>query len=140
MPRPYPLVALALAGCATAPVASDSSRAVSYQCGQTVVIGRIETHDSLLIEADDGGISWASLNIGRIQASRVLVGRRNRTSLAVRYVSHGVLRSDIDMMFVLEREQDTNIYWLKDKESMADRPRLAPACSPAVGTNAAGGV
>jgi hypothetical protein len=120
-------ITAAVTGCTTPIDARDDRPVVSYTCGHTVVIGRMETIDETPI-CDDDGICWSSLKTATLHVERALVGSRNSTMLKVRYGGHGQLRDDEHFMFVMERLPDGEAYNLVGADLMNTRPRLAKTC------------
>jgi hypothetical protein len=122
------LFAFMAAGCAT-PI--DRERPlVTYTCGQIVVVGRIENTGAEALKLDDGELAWSSLNSANVHVYRALVGSRSGAAIKITYVSHALLREDVDFMFVLERPKRDGMHKLEGADMMETQPRLAPQCDP----------
>jgi len=129
------LAALAAAGCATDASTAEDRRPVSYECGQVVVVGRISTQESEVLDGD--GIAWSAISSATIYVKGSLAGSSRGATLPVSYTSHAQLRDDIDFMFVLAPNPNNKSYGIMSASLMDTRPHLVQPCTPPAKPDAA---
>jgi hypothetical protein len=106
--------------------ASMDERTLAYRCGDTVVIGRVESAGYESIDdADDfpgRGIIRATVKV-----RKTVRGTALPKTIPVTYVAHVYMRSDRDFMLVLNKKND-DVFSVATAQLMSARPRLAAEC------------
>ena len=115
------------AACATTDDLDSEDRALSFDCGDSVVIGSLENnrdYQHVEIEDDILGHGWMT---GALAVQRTVAGYKLEGRVPVRYFGHTYLRGDRTFMFVLTPKDD-GVYHLRDQRLMSDRPRPTSEC------------
>lgn len=112
--------------CAKAQSVSIEDRTLSYGCGDTVVVGRIENGDYTPVQDDEDiiGRGWIDVHI---RVKRHLKGAKVATSLPIRYYAHTLIGDDRDFIFVLSGNGNEG-FEIKHAQLMSVRPIIPAEC------------
>lgn len=117
---------LLFAGCASGEN-SEPANAMEYGCDDLVVVGRVKTLASELID-DPASLLGISTYRTEIAISRVIRGVERKTVVRAIGASHAQIRDDIDMLIVLSKSEGGHGYRIRTL-NVVGLSRLAERCT-----------